>query len=68
MDNGIDIDETQFAKLPVKEQNKILYSNLREIKIMIKSYRFQQRIQWIGLGLLISVGAYLFKIIIEKGG
>lgn len=65
MNPGLDISIDQFAKLPTKEQNVILYQNVQEIKCIMKSYRIRQWMQW-GLIALIGTGtSYLFTLHIK---
>jgi len=61
LDNGLDISENQFLKLPSREQNVILYKNIREIRISVKSYKFQQKLQYAWLAALtVAIGLSKF--------
>jgi hypothetical protein len=57
--NGLNITEDEFMKLPVKQQNAILYQNTELIKKMIGGYRFQQRIVIGWLSGFTVLGGYL---------
>lgn len=56
--NGIQINKEEFMKMPVKEQNLVLFNNTEELKELVRGYRFHQRIQYVWLAVLtIAVGA-----------
>lgn len=52
MNEGLSIKPTEFKRLPIKEQNTILYENTEELKRMMDAYKFRQKIQWAWLGAL----------------
>jgi hypothetical protein len=60
--NELTISEAQFNKLPMKQQNKIIFKNTEQLKTMINNYnnilddyKFHQRIQYAMLAVLASV-------------
>lgn len=60
--NGLVITEAQFNKLPVKEQNKIIYRNTEDLKRMVGNYNARldtftvhQKIQYFLIGALASI-------------
>lgn len=63
--NGLDISENQFLKLPTRQQNVILYKNLRQIRISVQGYKFHQKVQYAWLSALtIAVGLGKFMGVI----
>lgn len=62
MTNGLSINKEEFLKLPIKEQNLILFENTECLKLMIRGYKFQMKLQYLWLGLLtilMGMGKYL---------
>ena len=58
MSNGIIITKEHFVKLKQSEQLGILYENTEELKNMIKSHKFDQKVQYGLIGFLfVFVGA-----------
>lgn len=49
---GLDITEGAFNKLPVKQQNCIMFKNLTLIRVGVGHYKFNQTIQYVWLGIL----------------
>jgi hypothetical protein len=65
IETGLDIPEEQFLQLKQKDQNVVIYRNLKDIRVSFsKNYsrtKFQIKLQWIWLGILtILVGAGKF--------
>lgn len=64
---GIDISEREFKKLATRQQNTILYENLKEVKRMIRSYRFSQKILYGWISGITAIGAWFINKILSKG-
>ena len=62
MPNGLKINETEFMSLPQRKQLCILFQNTEELKMLIKGYKFYQKISTVIGSVLVMGLAYLFKI------
>lgn len=56
------ISEAQFNKMPIRQQNKVIFKNTEQLKSMINNYNdrldnftFHQRIQYVSLVALASI-------------
>lgn len=59
MANGLNITVKEFQRLPVKEQNTILFENTEQLKKMVSTYIIQQRISYGWLATLSAVGTWM---------
>lgn len=59
MIDGIEIDENTFKRLPVKQQNLVLFRNTEQLKSMIQGYRFQNKIMYGWLSGLSALGTWV---------
>ena len=55
MNNGLDITEDEFIELTGKQQNLILFKNLRKIRKAEKDYEFHKKIQYVWLTVLTTL-------------
>ncbi len=61
MGNGLKIQESEFEGLSNKEKLTILYKNTEQLKEMVRSYKFHQKMQWGSIGaLFILIGSGRF--------
>ena len=51
-DNGLNIDEESFMSMKTKEQMLCLYKNQVETIKLVRGYKFNQKVQYIMVGLL----------------
>ena len=65
MANGLSLSKDDFLKLPVKEQNGVLFDNTEklytqgtEIKEMIEGSKFHRKIQYSWLAVLTIVAGF----------
>ncbi len=49
MNNGLNITEHEFVELTAKQQNLILFKNLRKIRKEDKDSKFHRKVQYIWL-------------------
>lgn len=66
MIDGLSISEEEFLALPQKRQMCVLFQNTEELKILIKGYKFWQKLSTIVGSVLIMGIIYLFKL--QLGG
>ena len=56
--DSLNINKSAFDSLKQKEQINLIYENTEQLKQMVGGFKFQQKIQWVAIGLLvISIGA-----------
>jgi hypothetical protein len=60
--NGLDINESDFCKMSLKNQNLILFRNIKEIKRQVEGYRLYYKITAIIGSILIGGMILLFKM------
>lgn len=66
MVNGLDINESEFCKMNLKDQNLILFRNIKEIKKQVEGYKLYYKITAIIGGFLVGGMIFLFKL--QLGG
>lgn len=64
--NGLDINESDFCKMSLKNQNLILFRNIKEIKRQVEGYKLYYKITAIIGSILIGGMIFLFKL--QLGG
>jgi hypothetical protein len=62
MMNGLDINESDFCKMSLKNQNLILFRNIKEIKRQVEGYKLYYKITAIIGSILIGGMILLFKM------
>jgi len=65
MSNGLHLDEKEFMSLPQKRKMGLLYKNQVETLTLIKSYKFHQKIQYSGMGLMAAGIIFILKHLIK---
>jgi predicted amidophosphoribosyltransferase len=45
--NGLNITPNDFERLPQKHQMRVLFENTEELKRMVHTYKFHQKIQYL---------------------
>lgn len=55
----MNITVKEFNRLPVKQQNTILFENTEEIKCMMANYKFYQKIVYGWLVGITAIGGFL---------
>ena len=53
MANGLKITLEEFDALPQKQKLTLLYQNTEELKRMLSGYKWQQRIQWTAITVIL---------------
>ena len=61
---GVSIDEKQFMKLSIKQQNCVLFQNMKEIKKEIPSIQLHQKIQYGTLAILTSITFFVLTRVV----
>lgn len=56
--NGLSIANKEFESLPIKQQVSLLYQNTEDIKEMLIGFKFQQKIQWVAIGILFIIAGF----------
>jgi hypothetical protein len=59
---GLCIDKKTFMDLKTPEKMCILFENQLETLKLVRSYKFHQRLQYLGMGLLFTLGTYLLTL------
>lgn len=62
---GLIIEESEFKKLPTKQQNLIIYKNQREILKTVVRNRFHQKVQYITMTVITAAVIVLAKLHIK---
>lgn len=63
--NGLSISEDEFMNIRQKEQNLVLFRNVKEIRKQIKGYKLYYKVATIiGSFLVLAIGI-LFKLVLE---
>jgi predicted amidophosphoribosyltransferase len=58
----MEITVNEFNRLPIKQQNTILFENTEQIKCMMTNYKFHQKVQYGWLFGITSIGTFLAKL------
>jgi len=65
MVNGLGITEDDFMKLPIKQQNAVLFQNVQEIKRMLSGWKFKQKLVIVWLSSITAIGSYFVMKILD---
>jgi hypothetical protein len=64
MENGLNISENEFMKLPQKQQLCLLYKNQCTTLNLIESYKFHQKVQYVLISSCVGGVGVLFSILL----
>ncbi len=62
LDNGLDISESQFLKLNMKERDVMMFRNVVHNRKQSKDYAFHKKVQYVWLSVLTAITLALFGI------
>jgi len=68
---GVEIEESQFRKLPVKDQLTVIYKNMRADRQEQRRMSFHQKVQYVILGSFgigMTIGLTLIVQHVLRGG